>query len=128
MNLKNIYVIADTHGQEIHCPNWGTLIHLGDYERGKIYGAGFKVLVRGNHDVYTEDFDFICEGMHLSHYYLSHVPLERIPAGAYFNLHGHMHGGCYSDYGYCKKEFHIELCPNTLYELTNDGLKEVSRT
>ena len=109
------YLIADTHGQKIKCK--GHLIHLGDADESLVSAPGGKMLIRGNHDHTPKQFDFVCEGMMKWHIWFSHEPAERLPKGAHYNIHGHLHGNKYSDYGYEKKKFHIELPVNKLVKL-----------
>jgi len=96
------------------------LIHLGDSEGSKIIAKGKTILIRGNHDISTKGFDMICDGLMKWHIWFTHEPAERLPKGAHYNIHGHLHGNSYSDYGYEKKKFHIELEPNKLIKLRFD--------
>lgn len=119
-----IYLIADTHGQEIPDGEMDfndTLIHVGDYGKGNIPLRPRSVLVLGNHDEgvtnYNSKFDFICEGVLLDHVWFTHEPAFSLPLGAHYNIHGHLHENDYEDYGYIKKPFHIRLLPNLLYKL-----------
>lgn len=117
--MKHTYVCGDTHGKDIICPDdCSMLIHLGDWERGGIDGCFPAVLIRGNHDPEkNREFDFTVDGMAIGKYYFSHEPMERLPKGTYINIHGHLHGNKYSDYGYEQKEFHREILPNQFYKL-----------
>jgi len=113
-----IYVISDTHGEDIVCPDDCTLIHLGDFTGGKITGGKIKVLVRGNNDSsYYPQFDFIVDGILRNEVYFSHEPQERLPRGAGLNLCGHMHSEPLDDYGYKLKRFHRVLPANELMRL-----------
>lgn len=120
MNNKKTYLISDTHGLNIKVPDdCETLIHLGDWESGDINDYGSTIiLIKGNHDPEENDeFDMTVDGMAIGKYYFSHEPMERLPKGTYINIHGHMHGEKYSDFGYEKKPFHREILPNTFYIL-----------
>lgn len=118
-----IYLIADTHKSLIPIPNdCDKLIHLGDYVSGEIKEANclMRVLVKGNHDTeasYSDEFDIEVDALRIGEFYFSHEPMERLPRGAAYNIHGHLHYGGYEDYGYKQKPFHYCLEPNKLYSL-----------
>lgn len=117
--LNNIYIVSDTHGSDIifDHPN-DILIHLGDYESGDIQGFKSLILIKGNHDMDdSEIFDLIVDGMIINHALLTHEPVERLPKSCHINIHGHLHGNNYEDYGYLQKPFHRLLAPNILYKL-----------
>lgn len=125
---KNIYLIADTHGKDIVLPlNCKTLVHLGDYEKGKISGDAIKILVKGNHDLsQNEVFDFETDALLLDNIYFTHEPQERLPKGGHYNICGHIHDNDPLDYGFVIKKFHIVLPANKLInlaELMNENIK-----
>ncbi len=126
-----IYLIVDTHGAEIVLPaDCLKLFHLGDFVEGKIRLPGTAtraVLIRGNHDKNLSEcpFDFVCDGLLIDGFWFTHEPAFSLPLGAHFNIHGHLHGNVYEDYGYIRKPFHIELKPNTLYRIRDGKIEEV---
>ena len=113
------YLISDTHGKDITPPkDCDTLIHLGDYVSGNVTGSlTLFISVRGNHDIMIPEPDFVCDSIMIGEYYLTHQPVDRLPRGAAYNIHGHLHGQPYEDYGFEKKPFHIEILPNKLVSL-----------
>lgn len=121
--MGDIYVIGDTHGEDI--PNkWlqkgDTLIHIGDYEHGMIPDfEGKIILIRGNHDasVVEDNFDFIADGILLRGIWFTHEPAVTLPRGASVNICGHTHTNNPDDYGYPLKPFHRILPPNKLMHL-----------
>lgn len=82
-----------------------TLVHLGDvifYKYPDLKGImdavpGRKILVMGNHDVKSRGwymrngFDFACDAFINDGILFSHKPVEVLPNGLLFNLHGHWH-------------------------------------
>jgi len=126
---KNIYLIADTHENEITIDldqDKDIIVHLGDCGSKTEIHSHLKILIKGNHD--TEEtfklFDFVCDSLMLSNVLFTHEPVERLPKGCFLNIHGHLHSDNYEDYGYKKKEFHIRLEQNKLYSLEEVLLKK----
>lgn len=115
-----IYIIADTHGTNIKFESKpeDLLIHLGDYETGKIETAAKKIIIRGDHDMLPlDEFDFACDGLLINHYWLTHEPAFTLPLGAKRNIFGHIHTGRINEFGYQEKEWHYWLPPNEIHEL-----------
>lgn len=117
-----IYIAADSHGCTVILPSDCTLfIHLGDFVSGKIVGGNTKVLIRGNHDhgVHAE-FNLECDALRIGENYFTHEPMERLPRGAAYNYHGHIHKGDYSNYGYEEKDFHRLVKPGEIIRLEEE--------
>jgi predicted phosphodiesterase len=115
-----IYLISDTHSNkiELKATKDDVLIHLGDWEQGEVNTEAFKILVSGNHDMFpTDKWDFVCDGFLKDHIWYTHEPAERLPKGAYWNIHGHVHYHNMNDCGYEKKWFHLNIEPNTIFNL-----------
>lgn len=111
------YLIADTHDAEIKVPDdCEYLIHLGDEGESKAPECN-NILVKGNHYNPGNNFSYECDALRIGEFYFSHEPMERLPRGAAYNIHGHLHYGGYEDYGYKQKPFHYCLEPNKLYSL-----------
>ena len=114
-----LYVITDTHGAELPAvPAGATLLHLGDWEHGARAPAGAAILVRGNHDGASGplgSFDLVCDGVIIGEVLYTHEPVERLPRGCVWNVHGHLHDDRYEEYGYQRRPFHFRLEPARLY-------------
>lgn len=81
------------------------LIHLGDvvfYQYTKLkemmdYVPCRKVLTMGNHDhksrgwYMRNGFDFVMDAFVLGNVVFSHKPMEVLPSGTKYNVHGHLH-------------------------------------
>jgi predicted phosphodiesterase len=114
-----IYIISDTHSNkiELKATKDDILIHLGDWEQGEVKTDAFKVLVSGNHDMFPTDcWDFVCDGFLVNHYWFTHEPADRMPKGAYWNVHGHTHYQNMNDFGYEKKSWHFTVPPNQILD------------
>jgi calcineurin-like phosphoesterase family protein len=81
-----------------------TVIHLGDVAIGKKSEwimpslPGRKILIRGNHDRsqsvtwwMEHGFNFACDSLIIRQCWLTHEPVEVLPAGCTLNIHGHLH-------------------------------------
>lgn len=115
-----VYVVGDTHGREIKFESEADdiLIHIGDYEQGKINTKAKKILIYGNHDMLpVDEFDFACDGLLFKKIWFTHEPAERLPKGAIMNVFGHIHDGKINDYGYEQKSWHLWLPPNEVHLL-----------
>ena len=114
------FVVADTHGTRIEFESnfEDLLIHLGDWERGEIKTKAKKILISGNHDMFsTNEWDFVCDGLLLDHIWYTHEPAERMPKGSHYNICGHLHDNDMNDFGYEKKPWHIVLPANEILDL-----------
>lgn len=123
LQSNKLFLITDTHGEDIVLPfGTQTFIHLGDCEQSNIYYPHtpvISILVKGNHDNSTVDpFDIVCDSIVIDTLLFTHEPVERLPKGAHYNVHGHLHADKYEEYGFKKNEFHIRLEPNILYVAT----------
>ena len=80
------------------------VIHLGDVIMQRqsdlpsilIGLPGKKILVTGNHDgkpdwYMKKGFAFACYGFEYNRCYFTHRPSQFLPAGCYWNIHGHLH-------------------------------------
>jgi len=75
---------------------------------------GIKILVLGSHDKKTSSYyldsgySFVCEGFKLDNIYFTHYPVEKLPEGCEWNIHGHLHLGNYGEFGVVEKQdFHL---------------------
>lgn len=84
-----------------------TVIHLGDVALGNREDAkkilkqlnGHKILIKGNHDHWSDEFYKECGFEYVSRYpilwngfyLLSHAPLQLSETTPYFNYYGHIH-------------------------------------
>lgn len=87
--------------------NQDTIIHLGDFSLGKKERCveilqklnGKKILIKGNHDNWTDDFYRAAGFSYVSKFpivyngffLLSHAPLQLSETTPYFNYYGHVH-------------------------------------
>lgn len=85
--------------------NNDTVFMLGDFAFGKNLVAelvpklnGKKILIKGNHDTYSNDFYRQCGFKEVSEYpilfgfyLMSHEPLQLSETTPYFNFYGHVH-------------------------------------
>lgn len=114
------YIVVDTHSRKIEFESnpEDTLICLGDWEQGEIKTKAKKILIRGDHDILpTDTWDFVCDGLLLSHIWYTHEPAFTLPLGAKRNIFGHLHTGKINEFGYQEKEWHFWLPPNEVHEL-----------
>lgn len=91
-----------------------TVFHLGDVGMTVSGEAltrilrqlnGIKILVAGNHDHWKSlrwwmsngRFQFAAEKILYRGAWLTHIPAQELPAGAYINLHGHLHNTGHRD-------------------------------
>jgi predicted phosphodiesterase len=116
-----IFIVGDTHGSRIQFPSEENdiLIHVGDYEMGKIETKAKRILIYGNHDQLPVDkeFDFACDGLLLNHVWFTHEPAFTMPLGAYWNVCGHVHDNDMNDLGYVNKPWHVVVVPNEIKTL-----------
>jgi predicted phosphodiesterase len=116
-----VFVVGDTHGSSIKFKSEKNdiLVHVGDYETGKIETEAKRVLIYGNHDQWPVDdsFDFACDGLLMNHIWFTHEPAFSLPLGAYYNICGHVHDNNMNELGYIQKPWHIVVKPNEIRTL-----------